>query len=428
MPFGSGSELPGNLSAVGLAHEATFNTPLTPTQFSPFNSLALIPQPGLFYPQTMINVRETDVFALYGQQKMTGALDSPLFPLNGILAWIAAVGNDAYQSGSSTTALNGTISAALVNATTLTYTVVAGGAPTTAMTIMIGPAAAGTFGASALGTATAPSFIVKPTAVTGSGPYTLTVPAIPYAVVTSGGGKNNVAQNVVAPFFHSVQPTNRPISLTVEKNVGGYQSEQYSGSMVNSFALKLPTTNAEASFTADFLSAGVATLTTPSAVTGIDSEVPFVFAEGALSLFGTSLGTVTNVTVNLGNTIKDTYTVGNSHLPTYLTPTTRTLSGQLTVVFYSLTDTTYGYFTQAFPSLASGGAPTQGALSLTLTHPLTAGSFYINMPQVNLEKVGDEIRIGDTIMQTLDWHASYSLSSGYMLQSYFSNNVTYNAY
>lgn len=425
MPFAPGNETSGNLSAVGLAHEAVFNTPVTPTQFSPFNQIALMPEPGLFFPQTMMAIREADVFPLYGQQKMSGALDSPLFPLNGILAWIAAVGNDAYQSGSTTTTVTGTLAPAIVGATSLTWTAVTG-VPTTAMTLQISGSAPGTFGATVINAATptAPAFIVKPSVVGGSGPYTLTVPAIPYAVTAS----NNKIQAVVAPFFHSVQPQNRPISLTVEKNVGGIESEQYSGALVNSFALKLPTTNAEASFSADFITAGVLPMATPTTVTGIDQEVPFVFAEGAISLFGTSINTVSNVSIDLGNNVKDTYTVGNSHLPTFLTPTTRTLSGQLTVVFYSLDDSTYGYFKQALPSTATAGAPTQGALSLTLTHPGTNGSFFINAPQVNLEKIGDEIRIGEVVMQTLSFHASYSISSGYMLQSYFSNNVNYLAY
>jgi Phage tail tube protein len=418
--LGPGTEVPSNLSAVGLAHEVTFNTPVVPSQFDPFTQCSLMPEPGLFYPQTMMNIRETDVFPLYGQEKLAGALDSPLFPVNGILAWIAAVGSDAYQSGSTTATVTGTITPVAAGVTSLSWAAVTG-VPLANMFIQISGSVAGTFGPSVVNAATAaaPAFIVKPTVVTGAGPYTLTVPAIPYAITVL----NQKAQSVVAPFFHGVAPQNRPISLTLEKNIGGFESEQYSGCMVNTYALKLPTTNAEASFSADIMAAGVATLSTPTTVAGIDQEVPFVFAEGALSLFGQSLTTVNNVTLNLGNTVKDTYTVGNTHLPAYLTPTTRTLSGSLTVVFYSLDDPTYGYFKASLPSTATAGSPTQGALSLTLTHPGTNGSFFINIPQINIEKIADEIRIGDVVMQTLDFHASYSIASGYMLQSYFSNGT-----
>ena len=426
MPFTPGNETSGNLSAVGLARETTFNTPVTPSQFDPFNSLALGADPGLFFPQVMQGIREADVFALYGQEKMAGGLDSPLFPHNGILAWIAAVGHDGSQSGSSTTAVNGTIGAASAGATTITWTAVTG-VPVSGSYIQVGIAANGVFGVSALGTGIAPSQVIKVTAVTGSGPYTLTVPALAYAIVASGAGQNNTAQAVIAPFFHAVIPGVRPCSLTIEKNMGGLQSEQFSGCMVNTFALKLPTSNAEASFSADLMAASVAVLDTPSAITGIDDGLPFVFAEGALSLFGQSLNTVSNVTVTLGNTVKDTYTVGSSHMPTYLTPTTRTVSGQLTVIFYSLDDSTYGYFKKALPSLATSGVPTQGALSLTLAHPdLTA--FNIVLPQINIEKIADEVKIGDMIMQTLDFKASYNIASSGILTSYFSNNVAYAPY
>lgn len=427
MPFAPGNEVPGNLSAVGLAKETTFNTPVVPSQFSPFNTIGLEADPGLFYPQVMMAIREADVFALYGQEKLAGPFDSPLFPVNGILSYIAAVGSDTSQSGSSTTAVNGTIGAVSAGVTTLTWTAVTG-VPANGMYIQIGPAANGTFGSAALGTTTAPSQVIKVTSVTGAGPYTLTVPAIPYAIVAAGGGKNNIAQAVIAPFYHAVTPGNRPISLTVEKNIANIASEQFSGCMVNSFGLKLPTTNAEASFTADIMAAGVAILDSPSAVAGhVDTEVPFVFAEGALSLFGQSLTTVTNVTVDIGNTVKDTYTVGTSHLPTYLTPTTRTVKGQLTTVFYSLDDATYGYFKQSLPSLATAGTPVQGALSLTLTHP-SGSLFNIALPQVNIQKIADEIKIGDVVMQTLDFQASYDIADSYILSSYFSNQTAYQPY
>src|ERR1017187_3858379 len=123
--FAPGNEVSSNLSAVGLAREVTYNTPVTPSQFAPFTGITLGPETGLFFPQTMMGIRETDVFALYGQEKLAGALDSPLFPHNGILAWIGAVGNDGSQSGSSTTAKNGTIGAVSAGVTTLTYTTTA---------------------------------------------------------------------------------------------------------------------------------------------------------------------------------------------------------------------------------------------------------------------------------------------------------------
>jgi len=423
--FGPGYELPGNLSAAGLAHEAVFNTPVTPTQLSPFDDFTLEPpDTGLFYPETAMGVRESEVFPLYGQVKLTGSLGSPLFPVNGILAWIAAVGADGSQSGTAAgTTKNGTITAALAGATTLTYTVTGSTpAPVANEWYQIGPAVIGHFGTTGFGTLANPSFVVKPSVVSGAGPYTFTVPPIPFAVTAS----NNIAQNCVAPFYHDILPMNRPISLTAERNLGSYQSQQYAGCMIDSYDLTLPTTNAAASFKANVSAASVAILSTPSAIgTLTDPGVPFVFAEGALSVFGQSLNNISNVKFTLDNGVKENWTVAASHLPTYVTPTTRLLSGELMTVFYSLNDTNYGFFNNWMPNLST---PAPGAINLTLAHPGTGGSLYISLPSVSIEKIGTASKVGDVITQTLSYKAAYNLTNAYSMTSYVTNATLYQPY
>ncbi len=423
--FGPGYELPGNLSVAGLAHESTFNTATPPTQLEPFSEFTLEPpDTGLFYPKTTMGVRETEVFPLYGQVKATGNLGGGLFPVNGILAWIAAVGTDGSQSGTAAaTAKNGTVAAAAKGATTLTYTVTnTTPAPAVNDIFVIGPSAVGTLGATSLGTIANPSQVVKVTAVSGTGPYTLTVDAIPYAITAT----NDIAQAVQAPFFHAVIPTQRPISLTVERNIGGYQSQQYTGTMVNTYKLTLPTTNAEASFTAGLSAAGFDILDTPSAVESLtDPAPPFVFAEGSISLFGTTVNTLDNLSFELSNEVKENWTVSSPHLPTFVTPTSRTLKGDCSAVFFSLDDPTYGYFKNWNPVL---GTPTSATVSITLAHPSTGGSFFISFPQVNVQKVGTEIKEGDIIKQTLSLGMSYQLSSTSLFSSYFTNASVYAPY
>ncbi len=148
--------------------------------------------------------------------------------------------------------------------------------------------------------------------------------------------------------------------------------------------------------------------------------MPFVFAEGSVTLFGQSLVTVSNVELDLDNVVKDTYTVQSQHTAQYVTPTSRTVKGKLTLVFTSLDDAVYGYFTKAMPSL---GTPVQGAIALSLTHPGAAGSLTISLPQVNLEKYTDDIKIGDVIMTSLDFTASYSLSSNSSMSALLGNSV-----
>ena len=148
-----------------------------------------------------------------------------------------------------------------------------------------------------------------------------------------------------------------------------------------------------------------------------------VLAEGSLSFQGNVMTTATNVEIDVQNTVKDTYTVGTSHLPTYLTATTRKFSAKCTAVFTSLDDAAWGYFKQAFPSVATSGTPTVGALSLTLTHPSGGGITGINFPQVNIEKIGDDVKVGDVITQSLDLTPSYDISDGYAIQAYVANNA-----
>lgn len=366
--------------------------------------------------------RDTNIFPLYGQEKIAGPLAAPFMPLNGVPLWVGALGYDNAQTGTAAgTAKNGTLASAAAGTTSLTYTVTnTTPAPVVGDIFQIGPAV-GTFGSTAVTAAAAPGVYqnVKVTAVSGAGPYTLTVAALQYAVAA-----NAVAQAVIAPFYHNVSTKNTTgaegtlPSFTIEKNLGNYQSEQYAGCRVNKFDITLPATNSEASFTADLMGQSVAILSTPTAVT-VDPAPPFVFAEGAVSLFGQTLTQATNVSFSIENTVKDSYTITNSHLAQFITPTTRKVTGKITMIFTSLNDATWGYFNQSLPSL---GTPTVGALTLTCTHPGTNGAFYVNLPQCNFAKIGDQLKIGDVILQDFDFTGSYSLTSTYSISSWVANS------
>lgn len=238
------------------------------------------------------------------------------------------------------------------------------------------------------------------------------IPLLVYAVGT------DAVTGTTAPYTHTVSASNGDLtSITVEKNLGNFQSEQYAGCKVNKYTLKLPATNTEASFTADVMGQSVAILNSPTAVT-IDHDPPFVFAEGALTLFGQSLTQTTNVEITIENNLKEVFTVGSVHTLQYLVPTTRKITGKLTLVFTSLNDVTWGYFNKAMPSL---GTPTQGALLVTLQHPVSLNEVQINLPQINIAKLTDQVKVGDVIMQDLEFTASYSFSSGYDMQAIIMN-------
>jgi len=213
-------------------------------------------------------------------------------------------------------------------------------------------------------------------------------------------------------YTHTISPANALPSFTIEKNVGGYQSEQYAGCKINKYELKLASGNQPVEVTVDFMGKTVATMTTPTAVTVVN-ESPFVFAEGTVTLLGSVDATVQSATITIENTVKETYT-GGSHTPAYLTPVARHVHGQMTVVFTSLNDATYGYF-QSIP--VGGGTAEQGTVVLALAHPASGGSVTITLNKVQLSKYADDLKFGDVALVTLDFEASYDLSASKTLSA-----------
>lgn len=391
-----------NLSAVGMTKEVTFGTPLAATNFVPDTMCDFTTDPGLFYPKVMQGQRDEQIWGLYGEFKRAGKIEGPLFPLNGIPLLFGAIGQDGGQgvatgvtlgngvTGSNGNTKTGTLGALTAGATGATYTLSTGGAPTTNDLFQIDVNLAGVTS----------SEVRKLTNVTGAGPYTLTFDQ----PINFNHAAAAPAKNVIAPFTHTAVPTNFLPSFTIEKNVGGFESLQYAGARVNKFDLKAETGNKEASFTADMLALAEAVMTTPTAIS-VDTATPFVFAEYSLSLFAQALTQANKFSFAIDNGVKATPTMASVHGPSFITPTTRKVSGSLSLVYTSFDDATYGYFNKML-------AFTQGAITFTLAHPANGGSVAINMPQCKIAKYGDDIKIGDIVITNLTYEAELQLSSG----------------
>lgn len=467
-----------------MAKEVTFGVPVAPSTFIPDTGCTIESEPGLFYPAVMMGVRDLNVFPLYGERKNTGAITGPLFPTNGTPILVASIGTDASQTGTANgTVKNGTLAAASKGATTLTYTVTTTtAAPVANDYLQVGPAK-GTFGSMSAPAPSGAAFVVKITSVSGSGPYTLTVPALPSAVAAS-----TVAQACKAPFFHNVKQANTLASLTVEKNIGGYESLQFAGTRVSKYALKCQATNTEASFTANVMAKSVVPLThsgntisattlattaltqgtpytaitttaaitaksgtwltlnnmtggvqyvclsstvtsstsvpvvgftanatypvttttvtnaSPSAISVVN-ELPFIFAEATLTVFGKTTTQVSNVQMTIDNGLKPTYTMNQSHTLQFLSPVIRHITGQFDLVFTSLDNATWGYWNK----LNNG---VSGALTYTFQHPLSPQyGISFHLTQINLAKYTDAIKLQTVVMTNLSFEAAYDLSN-----------------
>jgi hypothetical protein len=238
--------------------------------------------------------------------------------------------------------------------------------------------------------------------------------AIPLLVAAIGSD----AVTGSGPYTHVLSTANTLASLTVEKGIGGYQSLQFAGCRVGKLSVKAPTGNEPVTITADLSGQSVAILTSPTAIS-VTNELPWVFSEASLSLGSHARADVTNVTLDIDNGLKETYTYSGNHGPSFITPVSLHVSGTVDVVWTSLNDGTYGDFTTLLNQ-------TLGALSLAFTHPGMGGySITFTVPQVALSKYANDIKFDDVVMSSLSFEASRPLTGGsqYTIQASVVNGV-----
>lgn len=228
----------------------------------------------------------------------------------------------------------------------------------------------------------------------------------------------DVVTGTAAPYTHTLSQANTLPSLTVEKNIGGYQSLTFAGCRVGKLSIKAPVGSEPVSMTADLTGQSVAVTTTPTAVSLVN-EMPFSFAEASLSLGGNARADVTNVTIEIDNGLKETYTYSGNHGPSFITPVTLKCSGTFDVVWSSLNASVYGDFTTMINE-------TLGALSVAFSHA-GGNSVTFSFPQVALAKVAPDIKMEDVVMSTIAWEASRAVTPGYTMQAVVVNgaSVTY---
>ncbi|MDE2100382.1 MAG: hypothetical protein KGL39_24230 [Patescibacteria group bacterium] len=403
-----------------MAKEAVFGTAVTPTTFEPFEACTLEAEPGTFSPKVMFGQRDEQAYMMQGESKYTGNVEGPLFPVNGIPLLVAAIGYDggsatmpggaAVTQGNGVTGTNGntkngTIGVIAAGVTSVTYTAVTGGAPVVGDIFQ--------FDVNLASTTTAE--VRKVTAVSGIGPYTLTLDvATNFAHAAAAPAKN-----VVAPFTHTIFQSNLLPSLTIEKNLANKQSQQFYGCRVSKFNLKMAVGETPALFTADIVALGVNTLDSPSAI-AVDSTIPFNFANATLTNPFTSdaVTQATGIQIDLDNGIKPTYTFSGGHGPKFITPVSRKVAGNFSVVFDSLDDSTWGY--QTFMS-----NQTQGNLVLNLLQPAGLGSnqVQITLSQINLIKDPIAPKFGEVLMEQVDFTGSLKLSTMTTVGAVIANSI-----
>ncbi len=219
---------------------------------------------------------------------------------------------------------------------------------------------------------------------------------IPFLVAAIG---NDTVSGTTPSFTHTIAEANTLHSLTVEKNIGNFESLQFAGTRVSKYSIKATAGNTPAEFTADLVAQSVAILTTPTTVVTVNEE-PFVFAEFTLTSGVNILQQATNFQLDIDNVLKETYTFSQSNEVSFLTPTALKVSGSFDVVFDDLSAGLYDFFTQ----VKSG---TQAALTFKLAHP-SGDSIEFSMPLVTLSKSNQDTKPEAVVMETIDFQAMYS--------------------
>lgn len=405
------TEAAGAPSFTGLAKETSFGVPVAATTYLPETGNTINTDPGWFSPHVMMGVRDRQVYNLVGEQHNVGALDGPLFPSNAMALLVASIGADNV-AGAGVTGTTGTGTTTLSAGTSI-------GAASISVASSTGFATNQIIQIDVNGTGpTTTAECRKITAISGSGPYTLTLdPTGPTLAFAHASGA--AVKGVVAPYTHTIQQQNTLQSLTIEKNIGGTtrQSLQFAGCKVNKFDIKAPVSNEAASVTADIMAQSVLALDTPS-TPAITAENPFVFAEAAVSFYGTTRYESANLATSIDNMLKESYTYSGFHGPSFITSTGLHVSGTLDMYWSSFDDPTYGDFNRLINQ-------TTGALSITLTHPASAGTIVITMPQIALAKAAIDAKPEDVVVSSLSWEASrpQTGASQYTVQATVTNSV-----
>ena len=313
----------GSLSATGFAKETQYGTPATVPPVVPTSANTFAQDPSLFFPDLMQAIRDKQVYPLYGEEKNSGAITAPLFPTNGIQLLAYAIGADSATPATSFTIVSpspytiaNTSGSNVITVTPAVTTPIPIGASITATGLPTSPTGCVVLSATTSGTTTT---IVLNKVSTSAVTTTLTI---------SNGTlyQHNISQTTSAPFLPSV---------TVEKNIGNYQSLIFDGCLINKYQLKAGTGNKEAEFTADMIAQSVSVTNAPTTVVLVN-ESPYVFAEFNLVLGSYSLYQATNFQLDIENNLKETYTFNGSRNLQFLTPTQLKVSGSFDVVFDTL--------------------------------------------------------------------------------------------
>ncbi len=220
-------------------------------------------------------------------------------------------------------------------------------------------------------------------------------------LLVAGIGQDTVSGS--GPLYtHSVTASTVLPSLTIEKALGGYQSEQYAGCQVGALTIASSVSGDPVRLNCEIAAQSAQVLDPPSFAPLVIDEDPFVFREGTITLFGGAVGaTIQNVQLRIDNYTYTAYVYGQLNNPAIITPTARSARGSWDVTWIALNDSTSGGCTK-MANKASG--------TMSVTWAKTDGtSINVSLPNMVIEDLSDQISPTNLVGQHLTFDAYYDV-------------------
>lgn len=389
----------GTRGFIGLAPEATKGTAVAATSWLPLlDGESLKHAPGIVTQKMIRATRAEQSLPYVGEQKVEGKLPTLLFVDQALVPLAQAIGNDTYQTSSAAgTAVSIGASGSGLSAGSGAITVTTQtSTPIAANDYVMIQQASGSPSLSNL------SEVHKVQTVTGAGPYVLTFVTGETLnnTYTTSGMISRIASGTTA-FTHNIFPDQPNASayktFTIEKNIGGLESLQYAGAIVDKLSLKANTKDA---VKCDYdIKAYIDNGSVTPSVPVLGTSNPLSLAGYAMSIAGAADTSVTDFSFDLSNGGKEYWTFNTSSMPAVLPPTMRSIKGKWTNI---VQNDTYRANSIAGTTFAIAPTFTQGANSVAF-----------NFPKCVITDLVEVLKLGDLVMYDVTWDALYSESSGY---------------
>ena len=249
---------------------------------------------------------------------------------------------------------------------------------------------------------------------------TITVDALQYAHAAS------VSVMVVAgPFGHQLSEQNLLPYLTTEQQLDYATGEgmQFTGNVVDKLDIKIESTNKEIDLTASLKGQHYQSLANDDlSPIKISGNSPFTGFQTTLAMLGlTNLTQCKSLSFSVENAVEVDTCLG-SHDPEYITPETMKVVLDMKMLFSSLTDSTdYDFLTQLLDINLAAGVQTT-PMVIQIVDPANDLMIEIDLSKVTLTKVTQDVKMANSIMESVSAEAYIDLSTGTTLSAIIVNN------